>query len=478
MPEPIQPITPPGWRGRLIERLQARRLYRRWVLVAALAGMFATSFPATILSVSIATIADEFDTSVATMQWVVTAPLLLSAVTVPILGKMGDLYGHRRVFLVGFTLAVISSALTGMSTSPLMLIGLRTFSQVIGGATGPTSMALVLMVHDRDDRVKALGWWQLVAAGAPSIGLALGGPLVEAVGWQWVFVIQAGLALFALILAWMMLPHTAGRPGVRFDLPGTLALMVGVGGAVFTLGQGRVLGWTDPWVIAAIIATPLGLLAFSLVERRVTHPLLDLDLLRNPNFSLALLTVFVVATVYMGGFVLVPLALQDTFGRSVAVSAWLMLFRTGTFSLSSPLGGEAASRLGAPIAVRFGITLLGASMTMLVVGLHTDQIVLFVGGLALMGLGNGFIRPALTATIANSVSDDDLGVSSAFNRMMQQIGNALGITLFFALYDGSGTAEAFGVPFSVGIGLAGLAMAAAWRVRGRPGDLLTPRVGP
>ncbi len=223
---------------------------------------------------------------------------------------------------------------------------------------------------------------------------------------------------------------------------------------------------------------PLGIVAFSVIERRVADPLLDLDLLRNPDFSLALLTVFLVATVYMGGFVLVPLALQDIFGLSVGVSAWLMLFRTGTFSLASPLGGETASRFGAPIAVRSGIALLGASMAMLVIGLRTDLIVVFVGGLAIMGLGNGFIRPALTATIANSVSDQDLGLTSAFNRMMQQIGNAMGITLFFALYDGSGTAAAFGLPFSVGIGLAVLAMTAAWRLQGRPGDLLTSKLRP
>lgn len=320
---PHRPEDPPvtavtALRDRTRSRLEAAGTYPRWVLFSALAGMFATSFPITILSVSLTDIAEEFDTTTSVLTWVISGPMLLSALSLPVLGKLGDLYGHRKVFLSGFTLATLVSATTALAWDPLSLIGLRSLAQIIGGATQPTSMALVMLVFAPADRVKAIGYWSFVAAGAPAIGLAVGGPLIDLFGWRLIFVIQAILAGFALALATVILPESEPKR-VRFDVPGAVALTAVVGSLMLIIGQGPAWGFTHPALLASYVVLPLAVPAFVAIERRSDAPLVPLEFLRRRNFTFALLTSFLMGSVYMGGFVLSPIALRDGFGDRKSV---------------------------------------------------------------------------------------------------------------------------------------------------------------
>jgi MFS family permease len=130
-------------RESVVKRLEARGAYSTAVLVAALTGVFATSFPITILTISLTEIAQDFAVRATTIAWVISAPVLLSAVALPLLGKLGDLYGHRRIFLAGFTAATVAAVATACAWDAASLIGLRIMAAVVGAATQPTSMALI-----------------------------------------------------------------------------------------------------------------------------------------------------------------------------------------------------------------------------------------------------------------------------------------------------------------------------------------------
>ena len=458
--------APQTLRARFRARAEERGTYGRWVLWAALAGMFATSFPITILSVSLTDIAQEFDTSPSTLAWVISAPMLLSALSVPLLGKLGDLRGHRRVFLVGFACATAVSAMTALAWDPLSLIGFRSLAQVIGSATQPTSMALVMLVFAPADRVKALGWWSMTAAGAPAIGLAIGGPLVDIAGWRPIFLVQAALGLVALAIAWVVLPETPRRP-VKFDVPGALTLSLAVGAGVFAMGQAGTWGVTDSRVLAAAAIVPFALVAFVRIERRVEHPLLPLGLLRIRNVSFVLLTDFFQGAVYFGAFVLAPLALRDLYGMSATAAATVMLLRTGVFAGASPVGGQLGARLGTRPTALLGTSVLAGAMAVFVLGTSTTSVAVFCVGLVIQGAGFGLARPPVTAALANAVPEEHLGLASALDRMSMQIGNSFGITLLTALYDDSGAAEGFVPPFVVGTVLGIAAVVTASFLQGR-----------
>jgi len=451
-------------REQLIARLEARGTNATWVLWAALAGMFATTFPITILSVSLAPIAHEFGARETTMAWVISAPMLLSAIALPLLGKLGDLRGHRRVFLFGFAAATLTAVATVFAWSAPSLIALRTLAAVVGSATQPSSMALIFGVTSREQRVRAMGWWSMTGAAAPALGLAVGGPLVEFFGWRVVFALQAGFSFVALALAAAVLRETP-RQRVRLDVAGSLALAFGVAGVMVALGEMRELGPGSPWVLAALVLGGLGLFAFTRIEQRVAAPLVPLDLFRRRAFTAPILSSACMSASYMGAFVMAPLMLHGVFALSVSVTAGILLLRTASLTLASPLGGALGMRIGERAAASTGAALMTGAMAVLAYGVERSAFWAVAPGLVLQGLGNGLGLPSLTSSSGNAVDEADLGIASAVNRLTGSVGAGLGITLLTLIYGGSNTPESFARAFAAGGGLAALALAAALAMR-------------
>jgi EmrB/QacA subfamily drug resistance transporter len=460
---------PHGVRARLVARLEAGGRYPTWVLLAALAGMFATTFPVTILTVSLGAIAREFGTDETTIAWVISAPMLLSAVALPLLGKLGDLHGHRRVFLLGFSGATVAAALSASAWSAGSLIGFRTLAAVLGGATGPASMALVFSVYPPERRVRAMGWWSMTGAAAPALGLIAGGPLVDWLGWRVVFVLQALLSVLALGVAALVLRETA-RQRVRFDLPGSAVLALGVGGLMLALGQARTVPIGSPRIWGSAVAGLVGIAAFVAVERRAAAPLLPLDFFRRRAFTAPILANTWMGAAYMGAFVIAPLVLLEVFRFSIAGAAGVMLLRTASLTLASPLGGVLGGRLGERAAALIGTVVMTLGLSLVALGAWHASLPLFGLGLVLQGSGNGLALPSLTSSVSNAVREEDLGVAAAANRLTSQVGAAFGITLLAIVYGGRNEPAAFAAAFGAGVLLSALAaLAAASMTRRRLG---------
>jgi EmrB/QacA subfamily drug resistance transporter len=459
---------PDGLRGRVIERLEGSGRYTTWVLLAALAGMFATTFPVTILTISLGPMAAEFGTRESTMAWVISGPMLLSAVALPLLGKLGDLRGHRFIFLLGFTGATIVAGLTALAWSATSLIGLRTLAAVLGGATQPTSMALIFSVYPPAQRVRAMGWWSMTGAAAPALGLVAGGPLVDWLGWRVVFVLQAIISAIALALAALVLKETP-RQRVRFDVLGAATLAFGIAGFMFALGQVRSLGLGSPWIAVSLLAGTLGIAAFVAVERRTEEPLLPLKFFGRRNFSASIVSNAFMAAAYMGAFVIAPFVLLRIFGFSITTAAAIMLLRTLTLTIASPLGGSLGYRIGERGAALLGSALMTFALCLLAWAVSQENIYLVATALVLQGAGHGLALPSLTSAIASTVPERDLGIASAANRLTGQAGAAFGITLLTLVYGDVNTPEALGFAFLAGALLSAMSTAAAFAMgRDRP----------
>jgi EmrB/QacA subfamily drug resistance transporter len=460
------PPLPPGLRRRLVERLEASGSYPRWVLWAALAGMFATTFPITILTIALPSIAVEFGTRETTMAWVISAPMLFSAIALPLMGKLGDLYGHRRVFLLGFAAATLTAVATAFAWDAPSLIGLRTLAAVVGGATQPASMALIFSVYGARDRIQAMGWWSMTGAAAPALGLVAGGPLVEWLGWRVVFVIQAGFSLAALALAAFVLRETPSRR-VRFDLVGALTLATGLSGLMLALGRARDVPLLSPDILGGLLVGVAGIAWFVRVERRTEEPLISLDYFRRTAFSAAILSNAAMGAAYMGAFVLAALVLIHTFELSIAEAAMFMLMRTLTLTLASPLGGRLGARVGVRAAALVGAGTMTLALLVIAFGTLRASLSAVGVGLVLQGLGHGLALPSLTSAVAEAVPDHDLGIASAANRLTAQIGTSFGITALTIAYGGLNTGVGFARAFALGALLAAISLLAAGFM-GRP----------
>jgi MFS family permease len=440
------------------------------VLLVTLSGIFATTFPVTVLTLALPTMADEFGTDEATLAWVVTVPMIVSALALPVLGKMGDLYGHRRVFIAGCALAAGFSALTATATSPLLLIGWRTCAQVAGVSAMPSSLALINSVHHGRQRATALGWWSMIAAGAPVVGLTVGAPAIEAFGWPTLFLLQAGLMLVPVAAALLVLRETPTAP-TRFDLPGALLLAAGVGPLLLVASEARRWGLLSVPTLVCAVAAAAGLLAFRAVERRSTAPLIPPALLRDREMTAVLAVALLAGAAYMGGFFLASLLVVEQFGYSLTSAVPILTIRPILFAATSPLGGWVTGRTGSRASALAGCVALAAGMAGLALGSAMDSLlVVVVAGFVLQGTGFGLLRPAVSTALADAVHERDLGIAGATERLVGQLGVVFGITILAALY--ASDVDRFPLAFAVGSVFAALAAVASLRmaVARRPTD--------
>ena len=442
---------------------------RRLTLAVLLAGAFTVSFTITLLVVSLPRVASDLDSSVSVMSWTIIAPMLSFGVVGPAFGKAGDLWGHKRMFVGGLVFAGLFSVASGFAWNATSLIALRTLAAGAGSATGPAAMAYITRMFGVHERVRPLGYWSFVTAGAPVFGVVAGAPLVEAVGWRAIFLVQGPLCVVGAVLAALLLVDTERQHDVRFDVAGSALLGLGSVLVLVAINRGNSWGWVSPAIIGCSICGAGVLWAFVRVERRVSEPLLPLHWLRTRNVAVPLAVSGLMTLTYMGSFLVVPQMLQEGLGYSTSAVGWITIARPLAFALSAPLAGMVARHVGQRRAGVLG----GASMAvaiallMLIAGPGPD-VGFAVAGLALAGAGMGVAVPSLTALIAGSVNASDLGVAGALRQLASEMGGVLGGALMFAVHEsagGLGTLPSYAAGLAVGLVAALLASVAAAQLR-------------
>ena len=416
-------------RTRVATRVEASERYPWIVLSTALFGLFSVGFTITILSNSIPRIAGDLGASESSLTWVITAPLLAFAVFGPAAGKLADLKGQRRVYLWSLGGVCAFAGLTALAPNAGVLIACRALGAAVGAAEAPASLAIINRTFAPDQRPKALGWWSMIGAGAPVIGVVAGGPVVEAFGWRWIFVAQVPLTLLTLLLAWAVLPDVRNERPTAFDIPGAAVLGVGALSLLLAINRAPEQGWSSPLVLGGLVLALAAFGSFVPIERRSDHPLLPLGYLRRGNFTWPMVVQFFANFAYMGGFIVTPLFLQNEFGYGESHTGFLLIARPLTFAIAGPVAGYLTLRIGERTSALIGGVSIFLSMLALAqVAPGTSDLVV-VGSLALSGLGMGTSSPAMVSAIANAVDDDDLGVAGATQQMVSLVGVVLGIQI-------------------------------------------------
>ncbi|MEQ9143002.1 MAG: MFS transporter [Parvibaculaceae bacterium] len=458
----VPDITPPG-PPTVRAEVQARR-----VLYVSLIGMLATGFPFTILTVAIGQMAADFGVTEAFATWTVSAPMLISAVCLPLLGKLGDMYGHRRVFLAGIAGSTVFAGLCFVAWDIWSLIVFRVLSMVLAGATTPSAMALLFHVFEDEERTEAISWWSMGGPGSAALGLILGGPLVDLMGWRSVFLFQIVSGAVAWVFAIRALPETPKRPAL-FDHLGNLVLIVALLFILFAVGtvSESAVPASAKW--GAVAAGCAGLAIFLWYETRISNPIVPLALLRARNFNAPVATSFLLQAAYLGGLVATPLVLIGHFGYSISVAAGMMLLRTASLTVASPVGGKIAARYGERFGALCGTCLQAAGLFLVGAGVYLTSVPVLALGLVLQGVGHGFALPPLTSVIATAVAPALFGTASGVSRLVSQVGSSLGLSFFGALI--SYPTGNLGLPliFAIGGALTLTSLVPAVLIRSSPG---------
>ncbi|HXQ58811.1 MAG TPA: MFS transporter [Acidimicrobiales bacterium] len=471
-------------RERVHRRARESDRYRWLVLAVTLTGLLSSNILFTVFVVALPKVASSLHTTVPTVTWVVTGPLLAVAVMAPLAGKLSDRWGHRRFYLIGMVNLLVVATLSAAAPNVGVLIFARVLGGAVGAGLGASSMALVLGAFDRGDRVKAMGWWSLVGAGGPVLGVAVGGSIIQTIGWRWMFVLEVFIGAVALVLALLVLPeHASGRArtaagGPPLDVAGAVLVITCVGSLLFGLNRGPVLGWRSSFVVGAFIVSGITGIVLVLVERRVQDPLVPLKYLSQRNFAFPIGAQMFSNFAYLGGFFLSPLLLEEVYGHGESAAGLLVIPRPLTFSLVAPIAGYVAVRIGERSAAVTGTLCVMLSMGVFALTGRATGVALVEVALVLSGIGLGVASPSIAASMANVFDQSALGTAAATQQLMTQISTVAGIQVIQTVQSsaahgrqGYALLPSFHVAFIVGgiVAVGGVICAAFVRSAERPG---------
>jgi len=427
----------------------APRFSPRTIQAVALIGVASSSFPITVLSAALPDIARDLGTTNSTITWVIAAPLLAFAVFTPMAGKLGDLHGHRRMYLVGFSLASILSVGTAFAPNVGALIAMRVLAQSASASTGPSALAIMMSVFPEEKRTSVAGTWSAVLAASPAVGVVLGGPLIDLTSWRILFLLQGAGSAVAVLFAFRVLPSTERRSGISFDLKGGLVLAASIGAILISINRAAVLGWANPMLLAVIILGVLGLPLFIWIERRTEHPLVATSVLRERNVALPLLSQIFINGPYMAGLVITSLMLGTVFEFDTTRISLLILPRPIAFAAGAWLAGRAVVRFGGRPVVVLGTTMIAVALALIGRGALDHSVWLVLIGAGLAGTGSGIARPPIIAALTSAVGEQDMGVGTGMLNMTGQIGAAAGISILSGLISNDSNADRFFVILTI-----------------------------
>jgi MFS family permease len=495
-----------NWFVLLHRRVTARAVrsprYPWWSLVALLAGLLALNVTFTVFVVALPTVKAEFNTNFSVLAWASTGPLLAFGVAAPFFGKAGDLFGHRRLYQYGLLGAMVSAILTATAPDVGMLLFARTLDGVVGAATGTASMAIILELFAPEERVKALGWWSLVGAGGPVLGVTLGSPVIQYFGWRTLFWGQLVLLIVASVVVAVLLPtrkrqrtpdgavseatdtgavteRTSAWSGM--DWVGSWSLAGAVTAGMLVLSIGPIVGWSSSGVIVAGAVCAVLAVVFVWREATFATPLIPTTYWRRRNFMFPMGTKGFSSFAYFGAFFLFPLLMEQVYGYSVSQVGFVSVARPLIFAVSAPIAGYLTVRTGERAVTLFGTGALLASMVLFAtLGASSGLLVILVA-LALSGLGMGVSMPATSSTMSNELVESEYGVMSAAQLLASQVGEVAGIQTVLtvqesvarrsglgAVHHSTALLHSFSVAFWIGAGVAALAVVCAFFMRPLP----------
>jgi EmrB/QacA subfamily drug resistance transporter len=410
----------------------ARDERRRWLaLIVLCSGTLMIVLDSTIVNVALPSIRADLGFSETSLAWVVNAYLLTFGGCLLLGGRLGDLFGHRRLFLAGITLFTASSLACGLATSQEFLVGARAVQGLGGAVTSAVALSLIMtMFTEPAERAKAMGVFGFVAAGGGSIGVLLGGVLTDTLDWHWIFLVNLpiGVAVFACSLA--LLPGGRGTAGARrLDVTGAITVTTALMLAVYAIVNGNQEGWTSSRTLG-LLAVAVALFAgFVLVEARVAAPLVPLGLFRLRNVSTANVVGILWAAAMFAWFFLSALYLQRVLGYS-PLQVGLAFLPANLIMAAFSLG------ISAKVVMRFGIRApIAAGLSLAALGLLLFARAPVDGSFAvdvlpsmiLLGLGAGLaLNPVLLAAMSD-VRPEEAGLASGIVNTSFMMGGALGL---------------------------------------------------
>lgn len=430
----------------------------RWLLLVTILGSGMAGIDATVVNVALPAIGRTFGSSFGALQWTITAYTLTLASLILLGGALGDRFGRRRVFTTGVLWFAASSLACGLAPTAGWLIAARAVQGIGGALLMPGSLAMIQASVHPGDRARAIGAWSGFGGVATAVGPFLGGWLVQAASWRWVFLINAPMAVVVVLLARRHVPETYDETAHgRVDVLGAALSVVGLGGITYAVIAAPSAGAASPGVLVSGVVGVLAVLGFVLAEQREMNPMLPLGIFTSRQFTAANLVTFLIYGAFGGVFFLLTVHLQVVAGFSPLVAGTAMLPVTVLMLLLSARFGQLAQRIGPRAPMTVGPLVCTASvLLMLRIGPHARYLVDVLPAVLTLGLGLAILVAPLTATVLAAADAQHAGVASGVNNAVARAAGLLAVAALPAVSGLSGRSYADPAQFVRGFRLSAL----------------------
>jgi EmrB/QacA subfamily drug resistance transporter len=431
---------------------------RRWQVLAVLCvGLFMLLLDGTIVNIAIPSILKSFQTGFSQVEWVMNAYLLVFAVMLITMGRLGDLYGRKKLFIAGLSLFTLASLACGLSPNIGFLIGFRALQGLGGAMMMPATLSIIAYVFPPKERGIAMGIWGGVSGLATAAGPTLGGLIVDATSWHYIFLINVPIGIVLFFFALRIIPDSRDSTAPqKVDFPGVVVLSIALFSLTFALIEGQKYGWGSATILALFAAAAVGILVFILIERTVKHPLMQLSLFRSRTFSAANVGGMILSFGMMGMFFLLPVFFQAILGYSAVKTGLVMTPMSAAVVVAAPLSGWLSDRIGSRwlifsgmLITAFGFFLMRGQMSL------DTQWTSLVFPFVVSGFGIGLVMAPMTSAVMSTAPQEKAGAASGILSTMRQLGSVMGIAVMGAVLqnravayvEGSVAGKLAGVPF-------------------------------
>ena len=398
-----------------------------WTLTAVCLGVFMLLLDITIVNVALPDIQTELDASLSDLQWVIDAYALSLAALLLTTGSLADLYGRRRVFVIGTAMFTLGSIACGAAQDITFLTLSRAFQGLGGAAMFSTALALLASAFHGKDRGTAFGVFGATTGVAVAIGPVLGGVLTSGLSWRWIFFVNIPICVVAIAVSLIKVREShdprAGRP----DWIGFVTFSVALGALVYGLIEAGQHSWGEQKVVLSFVAAVVLLVAFVVSQLKQRHPMFDLGLLRKPTFTGGLIAAFGVSASIFSLLTYLVIYVQNVLGYSAVATGVRFLFLSGASFFAAALAGRLTERVPVKWLIGPGFLVLGVGL-LLIHGIQDDSSwTHLIPGLLVAGVGIGMINPPLASTAVGVVPVARSGMASGVNSTLRQVGIATGI---------------------------------------------------
>lgn len=400
-----------------------------WVLASMCCMVVLLNIDFTAVNLALAPIAKSLHASLSNIEWVVNIYILVIAATMILGGRLGDLFGYKRFYMIGTSIFVVTSCLAALSVNMPMLIASRALQGIGVALAFPATTALIFAAFPVSERGKAMGIFMAMVGVSQAIGPTLGGVLIELYSWRAVFFINVPICLVSLVMTYYVvveLPKTAKE---KLDLVGIAMLVLGLSTLITSLNEGHNWGIGSVKFLALLFFSLLTLIVFVIHQKKIKTPTIDLTLFKNATFSGINAIRFCFNLVFMVVLFILPLMLQNIIGYSPLQAGVLLLAMTILTGCAAPIGGRLVDRLGSRLTIISGLSALVVALVIFSKITLQSSDFYFIIGLMFAGIGFGLTMPSTTYTGISSVPEKRRGIASGIIYTNANIGSALGVAL-------------------------------------------------